>query len=228
MMATSENQSEWLRSAFMEDRLAVQMEGVQGDRQFLRTGVHPTAGQRVEVKILLNADFAPPTTTSALSSGKNKGKTKKHKNNNNKESLWCGFSGQVTRVKPAPAKWFPMSHKDDTAGSKALTAFLGSMLSDHMPTITSENLLSNSTISSCPCNYSACNHGELFMPQQDWVELQDKVELDLSIPLNMFGGVKHGQEVVCEGRLNFDHDSTYIMQQDYIIYCVCVLLHILT
>ncbi len=43
----------------------------------------------------------------------------------------------------------------------------------------------------------------------DWEEFQAKAKLDLSFPKKMLGGVKHGQQVVCEGRLNFDHDSTY-------------------
>lgn len=63
MTATSENESEWLQSAFIEDRLAGQMESIQ-DRQFLRTGVRPTAGQRVELKMFIHPEFATLTTAS--------------------------------------------------------------------------------------------------------------------------------------------------------------------
>jgi hypothetical protein len=121
MMATSENESEWLQSAFIDDSRVGKMEKIQ-DRQFLRTGLRPTLGQRIELELNLRPEFAPGKT----------GKT------------WCNFSGQVTRVKPVPAEAFPE-------------------------------------------------------------ELQEMLNLKLSL-----GGVKHGQEVVCEGRLNFDYDSTYM------------------
>jgi hypothetical protein len=168
------------------------MECIQ-DRQFLRTGVLPTVGQRVELRMNLNPEFA--------SSGRK-----------DKTMLHCDFSRQVTGVNKE-GKWFPKSHKDDTKGSMFLSVYLGSKkFRTNMSAISStvgKSLLTNSTFSPCPCGEKECFDGELFLPQQDWEELQDNVKLDLSIPLLMLGGVKPGQEVVCEGRLNFDYDSTY-------------------
>jgi hypothetical protein len=203
MMATSENESQWLQSAFIEDRMAVQMENIQ-DRQFLRTGVRPTAGQRVELKMFIHPSFAP---TAASTNGKG------DKGNG---VVWFGFSGQVTRVAREPAKYFPKSHSSDTLGSKALSFFLGTKVFclSTIDSATTKKLLPNSTFSPClSCNEKDCKGGELFLPQQDWEDLQDKVKMDLSFPINMLGGVKHGQEVVCEGRLNFDHDRTYLLNK---------------
>jgi hypothetical protein len=233
VMATSENESDWLQSAFIEDRMAVQMESVQ-DRQFLRTGVRPTAGQRVELKIFIRPKFAP----TAISTNNNKEEEegggaaaadKEGKGNDGKNGVvWCGFSGQVTRVAREPAKWFPKSHTDDKKGSKALSFFLGSKIF-RPPNTTAcaqtKTLLPNSTFSPCfSCGEKDdCKGGELFLPQQDWEELQDQqAPLDLSFPMNLLGGVKHGQEVICEGRLNFDHDSTYCIYGTRLHYICCV------
>jgi hypothetical protein len=209
MMATSENESQWLQSAFIEDRMAVQMENIQ-DRQFLRTGVRPTAGQRVELKIFIHPSFLAPST--AVSTNRNGADKDKDKGDNG-GVVWCGFSGQVTRVACEPAKWFPKSHSSDKRGSKILSFFLGTKVFC-LPTIdsaTTKKLLPNSHFSPCiSCDEKDCKGGELFLPQQDWEDLQDKTKMDLSFPMNLLGGVKHGQEVVCEGRLNFDHDSTYL------------------
>jgi hypothetical protein len=218
MMATSDNESDWLQSAFIEDRMAVQMERIQ-DRQFLRSGVRPTAGQRVELKMFIHPEFAP----TAASTNK-KGDQGGNDNGNGNGVVWCGFSGQVTRVAREPAKWFPKTHLDDKKGSKALSFFLGSKVfcPPHITSAQTKTLLPNSTFSPClSCVEKDCKGGELFLPQQDWEELQDKGPLDLSFPMNMLGGVKHGQEVVCEGRLNFDYDSTYLWNK---IYICCVLL----
>jgi hypothetical protein len=201
MMATSENESQWLQSAFIEDRMAVQMENIQ-DRQFLRTGVRPTAGQRVELKMIIHPGFAPTAAS-----------TNRNGDKGNNGVVWFGFSGQVTRVAREPVKYFPMSHSSDTFGSKALSFFLGTKVFclSTIDSTTTKKLLPNSTFSPClSCNEKDCKGGELFLPQKDWEELQDKVKMDLSFPINLFGGVKHGQEVVCEGRLNFDHDCTYL------------------
>lgn len=34
-------------------------------------------------------------------------------------------------------------------------------------------------------------------------------------------GAKHGQEVVCEGRLHFDHDSKYLILRSRVIESFC-------
>jgi hypothetical protein len=219
MMATSKNESEWLQSAFLEDRMAVQMEPIQ-DRQFLRTGVRPTAGQRVELKIFLQPEFVAPTAKEYPGEyGKNKKRQKYQR-----DKVWCGFSGQVTRVKPEPAKWFPQSHKDDAKGSKALSVFLGSKVfsSPTIATAEARKLPPNSTFSECFCSEEGCNVGELFMPQQDWEEFQDQAKVDMSFPMKMLGGVKHGQEVVCEGRLNYDHDSKYRIRLHLLRVATCL------
>jgi hypothetical protein len=217
-MATSENESEWLQTAFLEDHMAVKMEPIQ-DRQFLCSGVKPTAGQRVELKIFLNPEFVAghPSET---------GKTTKKSKQDQKDKVLvgCSFSGQVTRVKPEPAKWFPQSDIYDQKGSKALSVFLGTKVfcSPTISTTEARKLPPNSTLSPCVCSEEGCNVGELYLPQQDWEQFQDQAKLDLSFALKMFGGVKHGQEVVCEGRLNFDYDSTYRIRLHLLPVATCL------
>jgi hypothetical protein len=188
-MATSKNESKWLQDAFIEDEASASFEAVQG-RPFLRTGLRPTSGQRVELKILLRQE-------------------QEQQGNMPTKPSWCRLSGQVTHVKPEPTEWFPKTHDTDKKGSYALSFFLGSTVyycgapAEVPPT---------STFRPFSCGKPGCASREMFMPQQQWELLKKKKKFNLECPAKLFG-VKHGHEVVCEGRLNFDFDSTFEYSQ---------------
>jgi hypothetical protein len=175
----------WLEDAYLEDKWAKRLEEVQG-RQFLRTRVPPTVGQRVEINMLL-----------ANRTGKRPD---------------IHFAGQVVAIKDTPENYHPMENSGDREGSRVLSNVLGNA-NFRPPKIPDEM-----AFEPCLCGRTDCEDGYLYMPLERWEKntakdsskdfCQDMVDF-----ATMVCGAKHKQEIVCEGRLHFDHDSKFISLQ---------------
>jgi len=164
----------WLHSAYIVDEDVRTMEKIQ-QRQFLRTFVRPTVGQRVELLVLLNRDSARDLR----------------------------LSGQVMEVKPAPQEIYPMTQKGDRQGSYMLSGFLG------QKGVRPANIPEGIVFDPCTCGQEGCEDGYVYMPNDHWKEkLAEDKEACEAVVGGVAGlvGAKHGQEVVCEGRLSFDYD----------------------
>lgn len=146
-------------------------------RQFLRSGITPTL-QRVELKMLLA-------------------------NRDGKRSD-ISFAGQVVEIKPEPTNFYPMAHEHDQEGSLVLSEIFGHFMAPN--THSTEEM----TYKACDCGDSDCEKGYLFMSRKRW-ERKNATRTEGADMLVGFVreklGALHGPEVVCEGRLHFDHDG---------------------
>lgn len=173
-----------LRQSYIVEKTVRAMEVVQG-RQFLKTGVTPVVGQRVEIKCLLAVPTAAGNETFRM-------------------------SGQVTSIESSlPAAVKPQGGPNDT--SPGASWWLSHRVLPHpgfvdhfLPHLGVDK--KNGVYEACTCGEPECA-GVFFLSQKVWEndiseELKErclqKVKEDLgSLP---------GQQVKAECRLNFDHD----------------------
>jgi len=167
----------WLHGGFIRDDTVELKEAVQG-RQFLRTGIQPTVGQRVDLTLFLT----------------------------NRKGLRPNiiFSGQVVKIQQEPTNYFPMANDDDADGSMSISKVL------YMPVLRPAAPPNGTAFNPCQCSNPDCNEGEMYMSREHWESKEDGMRHYVKTLAKLHsGGVLHNQQVVCEGRLHFDHDSKY-------------------
>lgn len=175
--------------AFIRDERAKLAEAIQG-RQFLRSGIQPTVGQRVDLTLnLANRDGKRPNAI---------------------------FSGFVICIKPEP-RYYPMANGEDKDGSMMLSEILAHP--QFRPTSIPETM----TFHACDCPDPDCDGGLICMTRQVWDDMSAEGAATHClcqhnvVPIAARNtGAKHGQEVVCEGRLHFDHDSKFLNEYECI------------
>lgn len=162
--------SEWLASAFLRDGRAKQNDSIQG-HQFLRTGVKPTVGQRVELTMIpKNTQGKRPTVF---------------------------LSGHVVKVQPEPDDYFPMECMEDRNGSMILSQMIGQAHNHY------NALPEGMKLYRCTCSDPECIGALATIPRE---LAAPKCPSIVEIAVRALGAI-HNQEVVCEGRLHFAHDS---------------------
>jgi len=208
-------------SCFVNARLATEMSHVQR-RPFLRDGIVPVNGTRVE----LCMGFDTTTTTGAAygafaaTSGSNiefdlAATTKSFR-----------LSGMITQILPPPAEFRPLSDPFSEEGSLTLSLALAnhpqlrgwypetaaaasatSPQSSSQPPPSSYSCASYHHWNPCGCGHPHCQDKRAIVSAEDWNEnVPDRIKrLARSVAVAELG-VPHGQQVRCEGRLNFDYD----------------------
>jgi len=116
------------------------------------------------------------------------------------------LSGYVTEVKPEPERLYPKEHEDDTKGSYMLSGFLGVPYGLGLAEVPEGMTYKPNPETG----------GYLYMPRERWDKnmaegspSKEFCEQGIEYAKRISGGY-HGTELVCEGRLHFDHDSKYL------------------
>jgi hypothetical protein len=122
------------------------------------------------------------------------------------------MAGQVVQIKADPSEdnnYFPMANEHDMRGS----CFLSGMHGEAVMSQGQAHLLPQGiTLKRCECDVPGCKQGELFMTKERYFEnkfeAKQKEELYNLMEKGsvVFLGAKHGQRIMCEGRLNYDND----------------------
>lgn len=166
-----------VQSAFVNDAVSAEMSRIQ-DRQFLRTGVKPIIGQRVELFCQLTPEEQ------------------------------FRLSGQVVEVLPEPSVWRPQCCPCPACplgGSFALTHYIlpqPAFLKDFLPKLADGK---SGSYYPCTCGNPEC-HGELYLTPESWTHTEPELkERCAKAAIEKFG-FKHGQKIVVQARLNFDQD----------------------
>jgi hypothetical protein len=101
-----------------------------------------------------------------------------------------------------------MANENDTNGSHFLSGMQGetTIQRDH-----AHLLPDGITLKMCDCDEPGCQKGLLFMSKERYFKNKSdgrktKIVIMLEEGSVVFMGAKHGQRIVCEGRLNYDID----------------------
>jgi hypothetical protein len=100
-----------------------------------------------------------------------------------------------------------MASESDTEGSMMLSQILGH------PRFRPPEIPEGMELHACQCPDPDCDGGITFMPRDLWDLVSEDSQMQCLYQHNVAriaelnAGARHGQEVVCEGRLHFDHDS---------------------
>lgn len=170
---------DWLLGAVVENEMSKLLEKHQG-RPFLRTDVAAKVGQRLDLQVLFRNHMLPFQRPGA------------------------GLSGEVVEVKDFdPENYVPMAHERDANGSRSLSAALGFIFGRRSKSIPDGMTFLSS---------ASEGDGYLFMSRERWEtmaeeELPTNAKLEIVKVAKSIAPIIHGQEIVCEGRLHFDHDS---------------------
>ncbi|KAL7549610.1 hypothetical protein ACHAWF_012872 [Thalassiosira exigua] len=190
----SNHGTKWLSAGFINDKFSAHCQRAQG-REFLRTGVRPTIGQRVELTIF-------------LTSGQ-------------REHKPFRISGEVVNDCVPTSRWDGLSVAEEDTATYGAGAVGASRLASHNTLGTSWRP-SRST-SDCGVNGGSMalahmvralimrEQPSLFITPEQLARVwesnfsqEKKEEVRKGIVHTL--GALHGQRVVCEGRLNFDYD----------------------
>jgi len=181
MMDTA-GSSDWISDGYCDDKMSEAKERIQG-RGFLRTGETPVVGQRADLKILMNREHAIDVI----------------------------LSGEVVEIEPMPTAptLRPQESLEDKEGSVSLTTlfypFFKQSAKVDPPVDSDVTILESLSVGTGVVFVT--KEGWKKRIEETWGETQMEV-LDVIIKMatEACPGAVQGQRVVCEGRLNFDHD----------------------